>query len=292
MIVRPAATADIPAMAAVLEANGETDSWPDVPGRPYLEHLVGRASARALVGEVDGVVVGWGATIEVGGPRRRFITDLFIDPAHQSRGVGRAILADLVDGATERLTLSSGDPRALAAYVRAGMRPWWPVLYLTVPGEAVHGVAGAVPGERDGATATAERAGPAETAHWSQAWTGMDRRADFDYDARLPDAAGWLIRERGEPAAIAWSRRRRDGSGRTLVHATIAPAVDPVAATLAALAAAAGGAESVSCTIPGPHPAVPWLLERGARIVDRDTYCATDRDLLDPERILPDPGFL
>ena len=137
MIVRPATPSDIPAMAAVLEANGETDSLPDVPGRPYLEHLVSRPSARPLAGEVDGVVVGWGATIEVGGPRRRFITDLFIDPAQQSKGVGRAVLAQLVDGADQRFTFSSDDPRALGAYVRARMRPWWPVLYMTVSGAAL-----------------------------------------------------------------------------------------------------------------------------------------------------------
>jgi GNAT superfamily N-acetyltransferase len=288
MIVRPARSSDIPAMAAVLDANGETDSWPDVPGSPYLEHLVGRASARALVGEVDGIVVGWGASIDVGGPRRRFITDLFVDPAQQSRGVGRTILADLVDGADERLTFSSADQRALGAYIRAGMRPWWPVLYVTVPAAALHGIG-------DGASAgavTAERADVAETARWSRTWTGMDRRADFEYDAGLPDAAGWLIREHGAPAAIAWSRRRRDGSGRTLVHVPIAPAVDPVAVTLGAMRAAIDDAGALSCTVPGPHPVLPWLLDRGARIVDRDTYCATDPGLLDPERILPDPGFL
>ena len=288
MIVRPAKPSDIPAMAAVLEANGETDSWPDVPGRPYLEHLVSRPSAQPLAGEVDGVVVGWGASIEVGGPRRRFITDLFIDPAQQSKGVGRAVLAQLVDGAEQRFTFSSDDPRALGAYIRAGMRPWWPVLYMTVSGAALREV-----GEGAGAeSVTAERLDAAGTARWSEAWTGMDRRADFEYDARLPEATGWLIREGGEPAAIAWSRRRRDGSGRALVHATIAPSAGPLAVTLAALRAAAAGSASLSCTIPGPHPAVPWLLDHGARIVDRDTYCATDAGLLDPERILPDPGFL
>jgi hypothetical protein len=241
-----------------------------------------------LVGEVDGVVVGWGASIEVGGPHRRFITDLFIDPVQQSKGVGRAVLAPLVDGADERFTFSSGDARALGGYIRAGMRPWWPVLYMTVPGAALREVGE----DANGGRITAERADVAETARWSETWTGMDRRADFEYDARLPDAAGWLIRERGEAAAIAWSRRRRDGSGRTLVHATMAPSAGPLAVTLAALRAAADGSGSLSYTIPGPHPAVSWLLDRGARIVDRDTYCATDPALLDPARILPDPGFL
>jgi hypothetical protein len=34
------------------------------------------------------------------------------------------------------------------------------------------------------------------------------------------------------------------------------------------------------------------MLESGIRILDRDTFCATDPGLLDPVRILPNPGFL
>jgi hypothetical protein len=75
-------------------------------------------------------------------------------------------------------------------------------------------------------------------------------------------------------------------------HISIAPDADPRRATIAALQAALGAADSIVVTIPGPHPATAWLLDRGARILDRDTFCATDPALLDPERILPNPGFL
>jgi hypothetical protein len=44
--------------------------------------------------------------------------------------------------------------------------------------------------------------------------------------------------------------------------------------------------------VPGPHPAVATLLEAGARIGDTDTFCATDPDLLDTERLFPSPGML
>ena len=42
--------------------------------------------------------------------------------------------------------------------------------------------------------------------------------------------------------------------------------------------------------VPGPHPVVPSLLERGVRIADRDQFCATDPDLIDPARLLPSPA--
>jgi len=142
------------------------------------------------------------------------------------------------------------------------------------------------------ATITTEVADVATTASWSQTWTGMDRTVDFDHYARLPDGAGHLVREDGAVAAVAWSNRTRRDAWRAVDHVTIAPGAEPVAVTIAALRAALGEAPGLVMTIPGPHPAVPWLLERGARISDRDEYCATDPALLDADRILPSAGFL
>ena len=49
----------------------------------------------------------------------------------------------------------------------------------------------------------------------------------------------------------------------------------------------------VQMTIPGPHPALPALLQAGARIVDVDIWCATDdvADVIDPTLELPSPAF-
>jgi hypothetical protein len=59
---------------------------------------------------------------------------------------------------------------------------------------------------------------------------------------------------------------------------------------LARAAASDGG--PVRGVVPGPHPVVGPMLESEIRILDRDTFCATDPGLLDPVRILPNPGFL
>lgn len=284
MIVRPATAADVPAIASVFEASGDDVTWPGMPGWPYVEHLVARA--RVAVTDVDGLVVGFGGAIDVGRPDVRFLTDLFVRPDRQDQGAGRALLATLFDGTTERLTFSSSDPRALGTYIRAGMRPWWPVLYLDVPAPALSAID---PADR---SIVVDAADVATTATWSARWTGMDRAPDFAYYERLPAGTGHLLRDDGVVAGVAWSNLSRSGRSRVLDHVSIAPDADPFRITLAIARAALGGSASLSLTIPGPHPAVAWLLERGARIVDRDQYCATDAGLLDPERILPSPGFL
>ncbi len=277
--VRPAVAADIPAMAAILAANDELVDWPDVPGWPYLEHLMSRA--RVCVAEAGDAVVGFGGAIDVGGAR--FLTDLFVDPARQGQGAGQALLDTVLAGAAARMTFSSADPRALALYVRAGMRPWWPLLYLA--GEVAS--LGAAPEGIDWEPASVE-----VTARWSQTWTGIDRTLDFAHDASLPGGAGFLVRDGGAVAAVGWARRARREQGRWLDHVSIAPDADPLSAALGAWHAAAPGGERLMGCVPGPHPVVPVLLEARIRIAERDQWCASDPDLLDLARLLPSPSFL
>ena len=283
MNVRPARVEDVPAMARILAVNGEPMDWPDLPrlGWPYLEHLVERARTSVAVEGDD--VVGFGGSVPIGGDDVRFVTDLFVDPTRQSRGAGRALLTSILDGSGGRMTFSSTDDRALGLYVRAGMRPWWPLLYLEIP---VGGV-----GEADRGVETAP-ADVEETARRSAVWTGVDRTIDFAHYASLPEAAGFVVRDEGAVTAVGWARRERKRSdGRWLDHASIAPDADPVRTVLAILRAAAAG-ERLVTAVPGPHPVLAPLLERRARIAGRDQFCATDPTLLDPVRVLPNPGFL
>jgi GNAT superfamily N-acetyltransferase len=283
MNIRPSRAEDVRVMAGILAANGEPMDWPDLPqlGWPYLEHLVARA--RTSVALVDDDIVGFGGSVPIGHEGVRFVTDLFVDPRRQSRGAGRALLSSILDGAAGRMTFSSTDERALGLYVRAGMRPWWPLLYLEIPAGAL--------GEADQDVETGA-ADVEETARWSTAWTGVDRTIDFAHYASLPEAAGFVVRDAGAVAAVGWARRERKRSdGRWLDHASIAPDADPVRLGLAVLQASAAG-ERLITAVPGPHPVLALLLERGARIAGRDQFCATDPALLDPVRVLPNPGFL
>jgi len=283
MKVRRADADDVPALAAILAANDEPMDWPDLPGLgwPYLDHLVGRA--RTAVAVVDDVVVGFGGSVPFGRDDVRFVTDLFVDPQRQSGGVGRALLSSVLEGATERMTFSSSDERALGLYVRAGMRPWWPLLYVEIAAGALGDAAAGI----ETSTASVE-----ETARFSRAWTGIDRTADFEHYASLPEAAGFVARDAGVLVAAGWARRERKRSdGRWLDHASIAPDADPVRTAIGVLRAAAVG-KRLTAALPGPHPVLPVVLELGARIAGRDQFCATDPGLLDPVRVLPNPGFL
>jgi GNAT superfamily N-acetyltransferase len=283
MKVRPGRADDIPAMAAILAANKEPMDWPDRPdlGWPYLDHLVARA--RTNVAEVEDEVVGFGGSVVVGRDDVRFLTDLFVVPSSHGRGAGRSLLAPLLDGSVERMTFSSGNQRALGLYIRAGLRPWWPLLYLEIP-------AGALGASDPGVVARVTDV--EETTHWSSAWTGVDRSVDFAHYASLPEASGYVIEDSGAVMAVGWARRERKRTdGRWLDHASLAPDAEPVRIGLASLRAAAGH-ERLLAPVPGPHPVVASLLERGARIRGRDQFCATDPLLADPVRIFPNPGFL
>ena len=277
--VRPATAADIPAIAAVLQANDEPIDWPDLPGWPYLEHLVARA--RVSVAEVDDSVIGFGGAVDVA--EARFVTDLYVAPSSHEHGAGRALLDTVLDGAPARMTFSSTDERALGLYVRSGMRPWWPLLYLV--GEVAS--LGRPPDRVDWEPATVE-----ETARWSREWTGIDRTVDFEHYASLPGGAGFLVRDEGVVVAAGWARRARHEPGRWLDHVSIARVADPVRAAIGAWHAAAPTGERLMACVPGPHPVVPVLLDARIRIADRDQWCASDPDLIDPLRLLPNPGLL
>ncbi len=267
-------------MAAVLQANGEPPDWLEGPGVHYLEHLLERGDM--WVADTAGAIGGYSAAIEL--ETARMLADLFVDPAHHDGGLGSALLEAALGDHYPRLTCSSADPRALSLYVRAGLRPWWPNLYLEAP-------AGASDRLPVAADVTIHPADLEETATLSEAFTGIDRRADYAHYRSMPDGAGFVVRQRGQPIAVGWGRPGAT-TGRTLHNAVIAPDADPVQAALAAVRAVTPGGEPFTGCVPGPHPALPFLLDAGYRITDRDTVCASDPGWLDPVRILPNPALL
>jgi hypothetical protein len=124
-----------------------------------------------------------------------------------------------------------------------------------------------------------------------RAWTGSDRSTDWPFWASMAEADTFVVEAGAVPVGVGMARAKQVTTARALDRLVIAPGVDPVDVALAAIRRASrGGAVQVTC--PGPSPLLPVLLEAGFRIVDRDQFLASDPSLVDPARLLPNPGML
>ncbi len=109
MTIRPAATADIPAMVSLLRQlfTIEEDFVFDATRQQRgLELLLGAATALVLVAEDQGAVVGM-ATAQLlistaEGAPSLFIEDVVVRPARQHRGIGSALLERLAEWGADR----------------------------------------------------------------------------------------------------------------------------------------------------------------------------------------------
>ncbi|MEV7802912.1 GNAT family N-acetyltransferase [Microbispora sp. NPDC088329] len=133
-IIRPAEDADMSTLRRRVGAYFELFGfWPDIPEAPdFLDAQ--RAFGNLLVGEVKGRVVGFGGTLRRG--TLTHLDDLFVVPEHQSSGMGRMILAQLLPQGSPKITCATDDECALGLYVRNGMRPRCPLLHLEGTGRS------------------------------------------------------------------------------------------------------------------------------------------------------------
>jgi len=272
---------DLPDIREILTAHGNDGAIvsADVVG-PYLRHLIGRGGARVAVD--DGRVVGFGATIDTG--RAVHLADLFVRPELVGRGIGRPLLDAVFGDAERRTTFASDDPRALPIYVRAGMRPLWASLYVEGPSERIAGLPPSL---------WCESATPDEVAAVERRWSGADRLADYVFWAGTPEGDLFAVRDGQRIVALGTARVRQASSVRVLDRLVVDPdrAVDPVPVMLAGIARAGRGGV-VLVTVQGPNPLVRTLLDLGFRIADRDQFMASEPDLIDPARLIPNPGLL
>ncbi len=277
--IRAATPDDVGPIRTVLAAHGNDGPvlHADVVG-PYVRHLV--ANHRTMVTVQDGSVVAFGATVDAGVAVH--LADLFVLPDRIGQGIGRPLLAALFDGAGRRTTFASDDPRALPLYVRAGMAAWWACAY-------VEGAAASLP-PTPGFLETAS-ADPARLAALELAWTGADRSIDHLFWASQAAADSFVVADRGEVAAICHARARQVSPVRTIDRLVVRPGADPVPPTLAALRRTARGGP-VQAMIQGPSPVLRVLLDAGFMVVDRDQFMASEPVVMDPERLIPNPGML
>jgi hypothetical protein len=210
------------------------------------------------------------------------LADLFVEPGRLGQGLGRPLLSALFEDAPVRATFASSDPRALPLYVRAGMTPLWICLYLE--GEAAQ----LPPGDP---SLTVRDATHDELARLEAAWTGAARPEDHAYWANQPQADPFVVEDSAGPVAFGYGRAKQATSTRALNRLLVRPLADPVPPVVAGLARAARGGRVQACLL-GPNPALPLLLGAGFHVVDHDQFLCSDPSLVDPARLLPNPGML
>lgn len=119
--IRPARADEVEALSAVAALAGSPDA-----GDGQLETVL--RNGRLLVAVADDEAVGVAGSLQVGAAV--FVSDLFVHPAAQGLGHGRALLDALLDGASECVVFSSHHPAALHLYERRGMRAIGRLLYV------------------------------------------------------------------------------------------------------------------------------------------------------------------
>jgi GNAT superfamily N-acetyltransferase len=248
---------DLPAIAKIALANGDEGAGSD---SRYVSHL--RRDGRFLVAELDGGVAGYCATRRIGGAT--MLCDLFVDPALHDAGIGGRLLDAVFEGTGEKFTFASRDPRAMPLYVRHGMIPRWPLLYLSGPS--------------GGSSTLRSRKVPMAKAGAAELeLTGCDRIADYAYWATVPGSVGLIVQAGGDIVAAGAA-----GPG-WLIHLASAGNCDPVATLIAGLNAFDTG--RIRLCLPGPHPALPLLLDARWRIDDYDHHMSSSQGLLSPGHV-------
>jgi GNAT superfamily N-acetyltransferase len=270
MTVRDAAIGDVTAIQDLSRAVGqsgvETGADPS-----YVALLLATATVKVAADGEGGQLTGWGAVRPT--PLGSLLCDLFVDPGHHGRGVGRSILESLWSDHTapKRLTFSSQHANALPLYARAGLYPTWPLLYLTGP--------------RSRLPASSLRACPVDVDVACAAdadLAGGNRAADYEFWTG-PAGRGGITVLAGE--AVVAAGVLRDGE---LVHLTCP---DPAAAQPALLAALhTADHDFVSACVPGQHPSLGTLLRAGFRVTDHDLAMTTP-DVTLPASWVYSPGL-
>ena len=282
VLVRLAAESDFTAIAAVAVATGQHDEWGG-SNPAYLQHLLGHG--RVVVAELAGQAAAFGAVRQIGAGNDAvsMLCDLFVDPAAQGCGCGRAMLTDLWADARRKMTFSSLHANAMPLYTSFGLDAWWPLLSL-------HGDTARLPIINEW-TVEPVTAGP--VARYELSWTGTDRLADHEAWAARPGGGSVLVSRDGEVVAVGTVVN--SGPDRGIVHLAVSPAADDGAAAAAVLRTLAelDGQESevARVCLPAPHPAVRALLAAGWRFDEFDLFMATEPGLLDARRAVPSPAM-
>jgi ribosomal protein S18 acetylase RimI-like enzyme len=272
--IRPATEQDLAAIQHIFylnETQGTDDPPPHPTGMPPLYQHIAQTGT-LYVAEQDGRVQGFAGAITRG--TITYLTDLFVHPAIQSSHLGKTLLQHTLPSIDQysHCTMSSTDYRALALYIRAGMQPQWPHFNLRLT-QPVHDARWQAPIE----ISEAEEHDTAALVQWDTRIGGRLRPQEHQYWRQRQSALPLWFHYQGQIIGYGYVRL---GAG-TLWYpnaCTIGPlgVNTPEHATDCVLAAVNWALQHAAAVIridvPGPHPCLTPLLERGFHIVYLETF--------------------
>ncbi|HEX9135194.1 MAG TPA: GNAT family N-acetyltransferase, partial [Ktedonobacteraceae bacterium] len=270
---RPALEADLGAAYEVFYQNEVLDN-PDLPLPgdipPYLRHVL--QTGKLYVAEREGKILAFAGAITRG--NISFLTDLFVWPDQQSGQLGKTLLRSVLpQDDLVHCTMSSSDPRALALYIRAGMRPQWPHFALRLEKPRYK-----KPLAPDLEIVEADPNDPA-LVQWDAQISGRPRRVDHQFWVREERAVPVWFRRQGQTVGYGYIRlgagTLSDPQACTLGPVGASTPEDAAACVLAAVNWALQQAKVLHIEVPGPHPCLATLLESGFHITYADTFVST-----------------
>jgi GNAT superfamily N-acetyltransferase len=272
-IFRPANEAELPSIFEVVYQNELLDNPQlklpgDIP--PYLSHVL--QTGTLYVAEENGKILAFAGAITRG--NISFLTDLFVLPSYQSGKLGKTLLQTVIpQDDLIRCTLSSSDPRALALYIRAGMRPQWPHFALRLDRSTQ--VGSLTP---DVEIIEADASDPA-LLRWDARASGRPRPQDLQFWVREERAVPLWFRRRGQIVGYGFVRfsagMQSNPQACKLGPMGVETTEDATACVLAGVHWAMQRTIEIHIDVPGPHPCLATLLERGFHIQSFDTFVSS-----------------
>jgi GNAT superfamily N-acetyltransferase len=280
--IRAASRDDLPLVYDIWYASEVEDDPSPPPRRPIASWLVHVLEhGQMLVAEGEGGLLGFASTVEREGIA--YLVDLFVRQERQSRHLGSALLSAILPADARILcTCASRDFRALALYTRAGMRPLWPHIWLRGHASAL--------GTLDAHGVRAFEADPTDPAllAWDAEIGGRHRPQDHAYWRERADAVPLWIRRGAHTLGYSYAQRLSDESLWYPNATTLGPIgartpEDALDGVVAAVTWARERAGVLRLALPGPHPALPALLDAHFEITYVETFCSSaEKPFFDP----------
>jgi GNAT superfamily N-acetyltransferase len=289
VIIRRAGNDDLPQVYDIIYENevGD-DSAPPPRGTIAAELRHELETSEMYVADQNGRVLGFTALTTRGSIA--YLSELFVHRSEQSHHVGTTLLQHVLPRDERiRCTMSSTDHRALALYIRAGMRSQWPNFCLRANAPA------ALPATD--VTVVEGHPDDPELVQWDDEISGRRRPEDHAFWVREQRAVPLWFRRQGTVVGYGYVRL-----GAGTIYSPQACTLGPIGArtpddagacVLAAVAWARPRAAVLCIDVPGPHPCLAMLLDAHFRITYVETFMsAAHTPFLDPRCYVGSGGTL